>query len=60
MVLRSSTVQPLLALAQAGVTEDREPWAGFWIILLVMASALIAVLYMLFRSKPPSGPRMGE
>ena len=52
----------LLALAQAASADvdDRRSWPGFWIILLLMASALIVVLYLYFRSRPPSGPRMGE
>lgn len=46
-----------LMLAQAGGRESGPTW---WIFLLIMASVLIVILYLFYRSQPPSGPRIGE
>jgi hypothetical protein len=53
-------VQAALAsslLAQAGHSQY---WPGFWVFLGVIATVLGVILYLFFRSQPPSGPRMGE
>ncbi|APR79909.1 Hypothetical protein A7982_05256 [Minicystis rosea] len=44
-------------IAQVGYAAD---WAGFWIILAILAGALGAILVLFFRSQPPLGPKVGE
>jgi hypothetical protein len=48
----------LAPLAQVGYRYD---WAGFWIILGALGAVIGVVVYLWFRSQPPSGPtKLGE
>lgn len=53
--VHAALVSPLLAQV-----AYRQYWPGFWIFLGVAASVLGVILYLFFRSQPPSGPKMGE
>lgn len=53
-------MQVLLASTLFGQVGYRGYWPGFWIFLAVVAGVLAVILYLFFRSQPPSGPRMGE
>jgi len=47
---------PLLATQVA----YRHGWSGFWILLILVAVLLGIIVYLLFSSQPPSGPKIGE
>lgn len=53
-------MQTALLSALVAQASYRTYWPGFWIFLGVAASVLGVLLYLFFRSQPPSGPKMGE
>jgi hypothetical protein len=53
--VQAALASPLFAQAHYGGY-----WPGFWVFLGVVAAVLGVILYLFFRSQPPSGPRMGE
>lgn len=48
----------LVPLAQVGYLYD---WPGFWVFLGAVGAVIAVVVYLWFRSQPPSGPtKLGE
>jgi uncharacterized membrane protein YhaH (DUF805 family) len=44
----------------AAQVAHRYGWSGFWILLILVAVLLGVIVYLLFSSQPPSGPKIGE